>query len=176
MNTALNRVIDTVLGALDLFRFWVVLYEYEAGIILRLGHLNRELGPGLHWRRPLKLEELRYVNTRKKTSSSWEMTQTTSDGVTVSFSFDYIIEVADAKYVLLNVDDWEYVAYQAAKIILANHIRQTTYDELVKPECQRVLYGKVGGELQCFGIQLDRFGLTDFAKTRCYKLFKGATK
>lgn len=59
MNAPLNRILDTILGALDLFRFWIVLDEYEAGVMLRFGRFHHELGPGWHWRWPMHVDVLK---------------------------------------------------------------------------------------------------------------------
>ena len=45
-----DRLIEWIINILDIFRFWFVVDQYEAGIVLRLGKFNREVGPGLHFK------------------------------------------------------------------------------------------------------------------------------
>jgi regulator of protease activity HflC (stomatin/prohibitin superfamily) len=176
MNSALGRVFDTLLNAINLFRFWVVLDAFEQGIILRLGKFHRGVGPGFHWRRPFNIDRLLWLNTRKKTTDSWEMTLTTRDGQTFTISFDMIMEVIDAEKALLNVDDWVHVSYTTAKIIISNIVENSTYQEVLHSEFAKKIHMTVNDTLYVFGINVTSFGLTDKASTRAYKLFMGAGK
>lgn len=174
MEAALMKLVDALFGALDLFRFWVVLYEYERGLMLRLGRFHRELGPGWHWRAPFRIEELRFVNVRKQTSASWEQTLTTSDGVIVTLGFDYMIEVRDVKNVLLLVDEWTRVSYNATKMTLARAVENTTAADLLGSDFSCRIRESVRLALSDHGIVLLDFALTDRCRSRAYRLFNGS--
>lgn len=173
MNTAIGRIFDALLGAINLFRFWVVLDTFERGIILRLGKFHKSLGPGLHWRLPLRIDELLWINIRKKSSDSWEMSLTSKDGKNITISFDIIVEVYDVEKVLLTVDSWVKVSYTSAKIVLSNMVESNNsvvimgeyFNQTVKDALQIAL-----GE---FGVKVTHFGLTDKAYTRSFRLFTG---
>lgn len=174
MDAALTKLIDAVFGALDLFRVWVVLYEYERGVMLRLGRFHRELGPGWHWRVPFKIEELRFVNVRRKTSASWEQTLTTTDGAVVTVAFDYVVEVQDAKAVLLGMDDWSAVAYNTAKMAMARVVQSGDLASVLDGGfCARVR-AAVSAALLDNGIALRDFAITDRCRSRAYRLYKGS--
>ena len=71
-----DRLIDTLLGAIHLFQFWVVVAAYERGVVLRLGILHREIGPGLHWLIPLGFDRVWCEHTVPRTmnrASSFRM-------------------------------------------------------------------------------------------------------
>lgn len=174
MNAALNRILDIVLGALDLFRFWIVLDEYEAGVILRLGRFHHEVGPGLHFRRPMRVDVLKYVNVRKKAGSPWELTMTTRDGTVVTVCYAYCIEIVCARTVLLSLDDWEGASYKLINIAVGkiahecddNHFFSHAFIEDVRLE--------VAAILEQNGIGLCEFGITERARSPAFRLFKGA--
>ncbi len=174
MDTALNRFLDTILGALDLFRFWIVLDEYEEGIILRLGRFHHVVGPGLHWRRPMRVDVLQFENVKKKQASSWEMTQTTKSGTTVSIAFTYLIHIIDVKKVLLELDDWSLTAYRASKIVVSRNVEESEDEDIFSEDFTDHLRVEVEERLRSLGIGLDDFGLTERARTRAYRLFNGA--
>lgn len=174
MNAALNRILDFFLGTLDLFRFWVVLYEYERGVILRLGRPNRDLGPGIHWRAPFKLEELRFLNVKQKTTNSWDMTFSLHDGTTIAAGFACIIKVIDARHVLLNVDTWENTAYTTIKIAVSEKIRENGKEPLLQIDFVDTVFKHVNEALKKYGLGLVEFGFQDMALCRAYKLFEGS--
>lgn len=174
MSAALTKLVDALFGALDLFRFWVVLYEYERGLILRLGRFHRELGPGWHWRAPFRIEELRFVTVRKQTSASWEQTLTTADGVTITLAFDYMIEVCDVRSVLLQVDDWVRVAYNTTKMTLARSVERATIADLLGGDFSSSASAAAAAALAGHGIKLVDFALTDRCRSRVYRLFNGS--
>lgn len=174
MEAALTKVVEAIFGALDLFRFWVVLYEYERGVMLRLGRFHREIGPGLHWRMPFRIEELRFLNVRKQTSASWEQTLTTSDAATVTVGFDYMIEVRDVRDVLLRIDDWPRVAYNMTKMTLARTVENSTLADLLGVDFSARVQAALRLALSAHGIVMLDFALTDRCRSRVYRLFNGS--
>ena len=175
MDAALTKIVDALLNALDLFRFWVVLYEYERGVILRLGRFHRELGPGLHWRIPFRVEELRFVNVRRQTSTSWEQTLTTTDASTITVGFDCLIEVRSPQQVLLQMDDWTRVAYNATKITVARAVERVPLKEALNGSFCDDVRQAVEASLAAHGIGLLDFALTERCRSRAYRFFKGSS-
>ncbi len=175
MNTALNRIIDTIIGALDLFRWWIVLDDYEAGIILRLGRFHREVGPGWHWRWPMHVDVLKFVNIRKKSGAPWELTLTTTDGTAVTCCFAYCVEVACARTVLLTLDDWEEVTYKLVKIAVAKVVHECSDEQFFGQHFLDDVRLEVAEVLENNGINLCEFGITERARSPAFRLFKGAS-
>ncbi len=174
MSTALNRVIDAIVGALDLFRFWIVLDDYERGVILRFGKFHRELGPGLHWRYPMRTEVLKYLNVRKKAGNPWESTNTTSDGTAVTTCFSWCVSVDDSKHVLLNIDNWDEFTYRITAIAVANVVHESSDEHFFGKEFLRECELDVRQVLAENGLKLCEFGITQRAETPAFRLFKGA--
>jgi len=177
MNDAFSKILDVIIGALNLFRFWIVLDEYERGIILRLGKFHKEIGPGFHWRRAFKIDELKFVNIKQKTTNSWDMTFP-MDNNSITMSFAALIEVHDSKKVILELDNWDNAAYTTIKIGIAEkvnllleadpdiYLETTRFIKLVKTH--------VSNKLSKIGITLVDFSFQEITKTRAYKLFNGA--
>jgi len=173
MTSAFDKIIEAILGALDLFRFWVVLYEYERGLILRLGKFHHELGPGIHWRWPFKIDELRFENIRPKPGGAWELTNTTACGKTVTTAFTHVIAVKDVKKVLLEVDDWRNVGYRLANIAVAESLAAATLEQILGVHFPFICRSAVEKKLEKYGIRVLEFELTERAATRAYRLFNG---
>lgn len=173
MNAFLGKIFDTFIGFVNLFRPWVVLDEFERGIILRLGHFHKEIGPGFHVRRCFNYDVLLWLNIRKQTRDSWEMTLTSSDGKTITLSFDMVQEVFDVKKALLSVENWQQVAYVTSKIVISRLVASNIAEDIMKVDFVDVLQNSINVVLNTFGIQITQFGLTDKAFTKPYKFFIG---
>lgn len=173
MNSALGRIFDALLGAINLFRFWIVLDAFEQGIILRLGKYHKSLGPGFHWRRAFRIDVLLWLNVRKKSSDSWEMCLTSSDGKNITISFDIIIEVFDVTKALLTVDDWVKVSYTSSKIILSKIVENSTSEVIMNNNFSSIVHSALDVALEEFGVTVTHFGITDKAYTRSFRLFNG---
>ena len=164
---------------MDMFKFWVVLYEYEQGVILRLGKVNRDLGSGIHWRAPFRIEELRFVNIRQQTSNSWDMTFPLN-GSSITMSFAAVIAVSNARKVLMELNNWTSASYTITKIAIAERVnelleadhdcytRQTTFTADVKKHVTK--------RLDEIGVELKGFAFQEIAKTRAYKFFGGPAR
>jgi len=175
-NSALGKVFDTLLNAINLFRFWIVLDPFEQGIILRLGEFHREVGPGFHWRRAFNVDRLLWLNVRKKTRDSWEMTLTSKDNKPITMSFDMIVEVVNAKKALLAVDSWTSVAYTTSKIMLSQIVANTNASCINGSDFAKKVHNTINLVVQNYGVEVTEFGLTDMAQSKAYRVFTGASK
>lgn len=175
MNTAFGKVIDAIFGTLDMFKFWFVLNEFQRGIVLRLGKKHRDVGRGLNFKIPFKVESVMSVNIRKQTSSSWDMTHTTSSGQAMTLSCAMVYRVKDPSHVLLRLDDWKSVTTTIAKITVTNHLRISTADEILSHDFTDTIKTLINAKLEPEGVEVIEFGFDDLVKTRAYKFFKGAS-
>ena len=175
MTGALNRVLDAVAGALNLFRFWFIVDDFERAVVLRLGRFHRAAGPGFHWQLPLRIEQALRVNVRKKTGSSWDQTLTTCDGTPVTLCFSWCTDVVDAEIVLLQLDDWKAVSYQIVRIAVSDMVHRATIDEFLAIEFVDRCREYANERLRQNGIRLRDFGLIDRAVTPAIRFFRGAS-
>ena len=53
-----DRLLDLLVGCIDLFKFWIILMPYQGGVLVRLGKFVRELEPGLHWLIPFGVDQV----------------------------------------------------------------------------------------------------------------------
>jgi len=174
-NSIAGRIFDAIMSFINLFRFWIVLNAFEEGIILRLGKMYKKVGPGLHWRLPLNIDELHWVNVRRQTTDSWEMCITSEDGKTVTLSFDMVMEVYDVEKVILTVHEWQKVAYTTAKITLAQIVEGKQFDNIMCSSLTKEVKDTINLILRPMGIHIVNIGITDKAETRAFRLFTGPT-
>ena len=61
-----DRLFDFISGIIDLFVFWVIVDEYERGVVKTLGKRRRSkpvLAPGFHFVWPLGIDEVLVDNS-----------------------------------------------------------------------------------------------------------------
>ena len=175
MNSVMSRLFDTIIGVINLFRFWIVLDAFQEGIVLRLGKMHKRVGPGFHWRLPLNIDILHWQNVRKQTTDSWEQCLTCSDGTTITLSFDMVMEVCDVEKVILTVHEWPKVAYTTAKITLAQIVERKTWQGALASTLTKEIKDTINTLLEPMGISIVNIGITDKAQTRAFRIFTGPT-
>jgi regulator of protease activity HflC (stomatin/prohibitin superfamily) len=99
----LDRLVDFLLQFVELFQFWAVLEPYEQGVRIRLGKGIKVLGPGFHWRLPMKIDRIIFESVVMKTKSLGAVSTTTADGKQVGFEVVVSYKVNDIETALLKV-------------------------------------------------------------------------
>lgn len=137
----LDRLVDLLVQCLGLFRFWVVMQPYEAGVLLRLGKFVRVLEPGLHWIWPFCVDQYEHEHTVPRTHSLMPQSVTLVDGKQVGFEAVITYKVRDIKVALLEVEDSEHAIHDSCAGTIAHTIMLCKWSELVESEdwTERVL-------------------------------------
>jgi regulator of protease activity HflC (stomatin/prohibitin superfamily) len=107
-----------------------VLPEYERGVILRLGRIQRLKGPGLIFIIPI-IDRLTRVNLRTQTYDIPPQDIITKDNVTVHVNAVAYFNVVEAIRSVLSIDDYRFGTQQIAQTTLRSVLGQTTLDDLL---------------------------------------------
>ena len=126
-----DRLLDTILQFIDLFKFWVVLDPYEAGVLLRLGRFIRVLEPGFHWLIPFGVDRYLHEHTVPRTHSLMPQSVTLTDGKQVGFEAVITYNVRDIKVALLEVEDSEHAIQDSCAGTIAHTVAKCTWQEIV---------------------------------------------
>ena len=86
----------------QIFRWWVVVAPWEAGLLVRLGKKAKVLGPGIHFRIPF-LDRVYVQSTRLRTATTTGHTLTTKDGKALTISFAVQFSVADIEKLYMSL-------------------------------------------------------------------------
>ena len=92
-----DKLVDVLLQFINLFKLWVIITDWEMGIIMRLGKFNRMAPPGFHWRLPFGIENTYYSNTNMMTRIVGPQSLTTRDDVSVIISVVITEQIEDVK-------------------------------------------------------------------------------
>ena len=121
-------LIVAVLGVLTSLR---VLFEYERGVVFRLGKLTRAKGPGLIFLVPFGLERMRKMDLRIVALDIAPQDTITKDNVSVRVNAVVYFRVVDPTKAVIEIEDYYFATSQLAQTTLRSVIGQSELDELL---------------------------------------------
>lgn len=102
-----DRIFDFLADAWEWLIPWVVIDQYEQGVVLRFGKFKRVINPGLRFMWPFGIEECKYETVVRQTSYLDPQSLTTQDGKNVTVAGIVIFTITNIRKYLLEIDDGE---------------------------------------------------------------------
>jgi regulator of protease activity HflC (stomatin/prohibitin superfamily) len=158
-------------------QFWhnlipfVVINEYESGIILRLGKWHKNIEAGLHWKIPFVDVVLHCQNT-VTTMSLDSQPLTTLDGEAIIIGCIVKYKINNAKKYLLEVNDSIDAISDITQGKVKEIINKKNWDE-VRTMKDAEIKDAVLNEAREWGIKIYYITITSLVKTRVYKIING---
>ncbi|MDT8368958.1 MAG: slipin family protein [Longimicrobiales bacterium] len=115
----------TILSALR------VLFEYQRGVIFRLGKLVGGRGPGLIFLLPFGIERMRKMDLRIIALDIPPQDTITKDNVSVTVNAVVYFRVADPTRAVVEIEDYYFATSQLAQTTLRSVIGQSELDDLL---------------------------------------------
>ncbi|MFA5367714.1 MAG: slipin family protein [Dehalococcoidia bacterium] len=107
-----------------------IVYQYEAGVVFRLGRLEKTRKPGLRFVIPF-IDRMRKVDTRTITMDVPSQEAITRDNVTVKVNAVVYFRVINPEAAVIEVFDYGLATYQIAQTTLRSVLGQSELDELL---------------------------------------------
>jgi regulator of protease activity HflC (stomatin/prohibitin superfamily) len=120
-----------VLGFTALLTSARVLFEYQRGVVFRLGKLTRARGPGLIFLLPFGIERMRRMDLRIVALDIQPQDTITKDNVSVRVNAVVYFRVADPIKSVVEIEDYYFATSQLAQTTLRSVIGQSELDELL---------------------------------------------
>lgn len=108
-----------------------VLWQYERGVVFRLGKLTGAKGPGLIFLVPFFVERMRRVDLRIVAMDIAPQDTITKDNVSVKVNAVVYFRVADPVKAVVEIEDYNFATSQLAQTTLRSVIGQCELDELL---------------------------------------------
>lgn len=173
----LDRIIDFLISIVKIFQFWVLVYAYERGVVLRLGKFHRVIGPdngvrgtGFHWCIPFHVDHVLVDNVVLRTIRLGAQSLTTKDGQTIVVSAVISLSIDDIKKALLEVESVEHAMIDSCCGAIADHVDESNWDQLIGEASFQKLTRVCKREAKRYGIDVQRVKLADRAISRTYRL------
>lgn len=108
-----------------------ILFEYQRGVIFRLGKLVAARGPGLIFLMPFGIERMRKMDLRIIALDIPPQDTITKDNVSVTVNAVVYFRVADPTKAVVEIEDYYFATSQLAQTTLRSVIGQSELDELL---------------------------------------------
>jgi regulator of protease activity HflC (stomatin/prohibitin superfamily) len=108
-----------------------VMFEYERGVIFRLGKLTRAKGPGLIFLIPFGIDRLKKMDLRIVALDIAPQDTITKDNVSVRVNAVVYFRVSDPTKAIIEIEDYYFATSQLAQTTLRSVIGQSELDELL---------------------------------------------
>lgn len=119
------------LAALGLLTSLRILFEYERGVVFRLGKLTRAKGPGLIFLVPFGIERMSKMDLRIVALDIAPQDTITRDNVSVRVNAVVYFRVVDPTKAVVEIEDYYFATSQLAQTTLRSVIGQSELDELL---------------------------------------------
>ncbi len=126
-----DKLVDLLVGCVELFRFWYVLQPYEQGVLLRLGKFVRVMEPGFHWVFPFCVDIIHAQAVVPSTHSLGYESITTKDNRSVAFHAIVTYQVRDIKKALLDVSDTDHAVRDACAGEIGRVLHGSTWEQII---------------------------------------------
>lgn len=168
-----DRLVDLLISCLNLFRFFTVVYSFEAAAKLTLGKNPKELPPGLHLIWPFNIDEV-WSDVRVASVKKLEpQTITLRDGKTVIVRLVITMKIDDALMYFFSVDHSEAAMQDAALGAATQILQPCSWEELLADPPIRRLTNEIRKNARQWGIGVEKVGISDLALGRAHRLYIG---
>lgn len=140
-----------------------ITWEYQRGVLFRLGRYEGLRGPGLFWVIPLGIDRVVIVDCRTRTVSAEQQETITRDSVTIKLNAVLWYKIVDPEKSVIVVADSASAVYQLALTGLRNIIGKHDLDEVLqeREKINELLKQNVSDQTVPWGIEIERFEMKD---------------
>jgi len=139
-----------------------IIYQYEAGVVFRLGRLERTRSPGIRFIIPF-IDRMRKIDTRVVTMDVPSQEAITRDNVTLKVNAVVYFRVMHPEAAVIEVFDYRLATYQIAQTTLRSVLGQSELDELLahREKLNQTLQQIIDEETEPWGIKVSVVEIKD---------------
>ena len=149
-----------VLGLLSSLR---ILWEYERGVVFRLGKLTRAKGPGIVFLVPYGIERMQKMDLRIIALDIAPQDTITKDNVSCTVNAVVYFRVVDPAKAVVEVEDYYFATSQIAQTTLRSVVGQSELDELLaeRERINEIVRRIIDKETDHWGIEVTAVEIKD---------------
>ncbi len=123
--------VAAIIGVVGLLTSLRILFEYQRGVVFRLGRLTSAKGPGLIFLVPFGIERMKKMDLRIVALDIPPQDTITKDNVSVKVNAVVYFRVTDPSKAVVEIEDYYFATSQLAQNTLRSVIGQSELDELL---------------------------------------------
>jgi len=158
------QLIETLTDKFWLLSPFVVLNQYERGVLLRWGLFKRVVEPGPCWKWPV-MDEVLTTEYIQQTLSTQSQTLTTRDGVSVTLSAVIQYEIDDVRRYLLDVYEGEDAISDNVIAAIEYNVGRSYYEDLSNVTLRGKVLARVRRNVKEYGVGVKWLAFADKTKT-----------
>lgn len=170
-----DRLFDLLSQFFGLFQFWVVIDEYERGVLLTLGKRRKwrtaVLQPGFHFVIPFNIDSVYVDNIVPSLMNLGQQSLTTADGKAVVITAVIMWSILDIEKILIEVEDADSALEEAASGIIGESVEQTPWDDLHGTDFAETVTDEITEQVKLWGIRIHSVRLKDLTLAPSLRLW-----
>ena len=123
--------VAAIIGVVGLLTSLRILFEYQRGVVFRLGRLTWAKGPGLIFLVPFGIERMKKMDLRIVALDIAPQDTITKDNVSVKVNAVVYFRVTDPAKAVVEIEDYYFATSQLAQTTLRSVIGQSELDEIL---------------------------------------------
>jgi len=150
-------------GGVALLSSLRILYEYQRGVVFRLGRLTSAKGPGLIFLVPFGIERMKRMDLRIVALDIPPQDAITRDNVSVTVNAVVYFRVTDPAKAVVEIEDYYFATSQLAQTTLRSVIGQSELDEILveREQINRVVRDIIDQGTDPWGIEVTAVEVKD---------------
>lgn len=169
-----DKLIELILEFWNSIVPFVIINQYNKGVLLRLGIYKRTLEPGWYIKMPIIDEVLTHVVV-PTTMPLPEQSLVTKDGKDILVEAVIKYSVSDIKILLIEVNDTVDAISDMTRSIIKTILTDKTWEECTSNDVDNQITIKSRVEARRWGVNIERVTLTSLARGRSLRLFNNNT-
>lgn len=145
-----------------LFSMMRIVWQYESGVVFRLGRLESTRGPGMRFLIPF-IDTMRKIDTRVVTLDVPSQEAITKDNVTMKVNAVVYFRVMQPENAIIEVADFKMATFQIAQTTLRSVLGKSTLDELLseREKLNKILREIIDEATEPWGIKVSIVEMKD---------------
>lgn len=173
--TMFDKLIDWLLGLWSEINPFVIVYQYEGAVHMRMGSFRKILKTGFHFL-PLKSLFIDTVYKKYVTIDTFHVANinvTTTDAKTITIGAIIEYTISDVQKFILDANDAISNAHDLSRAVIADVITDCTWEEVKRKTTQTKIKNKLKSELEPLGMEIHQVKFGDVVISRgVFTIFK----
>jgi regulator of protease activity HflC (stomatin/prohibitin superfamily) len=165
-----DKLIDLCIQFIELFRFFIVIDQFERGVVLRLGVFNRELEPGFHFLIPFNIENCMTDNVVTRVSGTSNQVLTTKDEKGIIARVMVRWRIRDIQKALLEVEGVDDAFRDSVFAVVKQEVHSSDWATIRGEAFGEELTKKARKLGFRYGIEVEQVQFTDLAISKSFTL------
>jgi regulator of protease activity HflC (stomatin/prohibitin superfamily) len=155
-----ERILDFITRFWDFLNPVIIIKPYEAGVVMRLGKIQRTIHNGIHFKLPfIETSELRRITAK---SFGTGLSVITSDDIVTEISVMARYTICDIRKNIEKTEDMSELLDEITMSICCNHLSKLTYEKvkLCDKDVDKAMAKAVQKECDPYGVHIESLGIT----------------